>query len=105
MSNRTKKWIERNDITYPLVEDKVRKLCDVVYLIKNYKVDFINSEKKQKALWIFKDNNYKENCIIILNHEKTCLQLYNNGKLLNEYNRDDGWLLALQKVKDWSALD
>lgn len=101
MSHRTQKWIERNDISFPLVEDKVRRLCDSVYLIKNYKIDFINS--KEKALWIYKEDKNEEFYYIVFNYKKICLELYQNSKLLNEYNRDDCWLLALQKAKDWSV--
>lgn len=102
MSHRTRKWIERNDISFPLIEDKIRKLCDSVYLIRNYKIDFIDSTKKQKALWIYKKIKDERYYYVIFNYKKICVQLYENNKLLNEYNKDDCWMLILEKAKDWS---
>lgn len=105
LSHRTKKWMERNDVSFSNVEEKIKKLCDNVYHIINYKFDFIDLEKKQKAMWIYKNPISDKYLFIKFNYEKICLDLYEGKKLLNQYNRDDCWILILQKSKEWSEID
>ena len=108
LSKRAKKWMERNDISYEIVQKKIENLCTNIFNILNYKIDFIDADKK--CLKIFKENNYREDeyYLIKFNYEEICLELYEyiNKKLrlLNQYNRDDCWLLALKKSKEWSVL-
>lgn len=107
LSNRARKWMERNDISFELVENKVIKLCKLFDII-NFKIDFLDNGSK--GLWIYKTNDIDkiEYYLIKFNYEEICLELYsfvkNKLKLLNKYNRDDCWLLALQKSKEWSCL-
>lgn len=106
LSNRARKWMERNDISFELVENKVIKLCKLFDII-NFKIDFLDNGSK--GLWIYKTNDIDkiEYYLIKFNYEEICLELYsfakNKLKLLNKYNRDDCWLLALQKSKEWSC--
>ena len=106
LSNRARKWMERNDISFELVENKVIELCKLFDII-NFKIDFLDNGSK--GLWIYKTNDIDkiEYYLIKFNYEEICLELYsfvkNKLKLLNKYNRDDCWLLALQKSKEWSC--
>ena len=106
LSNRARKWMERNDISFELVENKVIKLCKLFDII-NFKINFLDNGSK--GLWIYKTNDIDkiEYYLIKFNYEEICLELYsfvkNKLKLLNKYNRDDCWLLALQKSKEWSC--
>ena len=106
LSNRARKWMERNDISFELVENKVIKLCKLFDII-NFKIDFLDNGSK--GLWIYKTNDIDkiEYYLIKFNYEEICLELYsfvkNKLKLLNKYNRDDCWLLALQKSKEWGC--
>lgn len=107
LSNRTRKWMERNDISFELVENKISKLCIDLFGITNFKIDFLDNGSK--GLWIYKANDTErtEYYLIKFNYKEICLELYsfiqNKLKLLNKYNRDDCWLLALQKSKEWSC--
>lgn len=104
LSHRTQKWIERNDISFPYVEEKIKRLCDNIYHIENYKIDFVDFENKKKALFIYKNKVDEKYVLIKFNYQELCLEFYENDKLLNQYNRDDCWILALQKSKEWSEL-
>lgn len=101
-SNRTQKWIKRNDLSQEAIRKKISSHCnifDIEYIIKNSNESFIlcifiDSSKRQ-----VNDNRYYE---IYLDKEELALKtIYVNEqekRIIKQYYKNDCWYKAIEDV-------
>lgn len=102
-SNRTQKWIKRNDLLYESTRQKISSHCE-----KNNICYYIKKSNESFTLCIFINNNYIEKVgekgyyEIYFDREELALKtIYVNEEkrwIINRYYKNDCWYKAIEDV-------